>query len=103
MTEIKFIKRAFPQSLIERESIRGKYSRYINGFTPQAIKYYDYEIEPAAEQEVSATRNSPTEKMINYDHMEGHEFEYFCADLLKKNHFENVEVTPGMRKRWIGK
>uniref|UniRef100_UPI003AB971B9 restriction endonuclease n=1 Tax=Ruthenibacterium lactatiformans TaxID=1550024 RepID=UPI003AB971B9 len=25
--------------------------------------------------------------------MEGHQFEYFCADLLRKNGFEDVEVT----------
>ena len=29
------------------------------------------------------------------DEMEGHEFEYWCADLLKQNGFEKVEVTPG--------
>lgn len=28
-----------------------------------------------------------------YDYMEGHDFEYFCAELLKKNDFVNVEVT----------
>ena len=27
--------------------------------------------------------------------MEGHQFEYFCADILKKNNFTNVSVTPG--------
>lgn len=30
-----------------------------------------------------------------YDGMEGHDFEYFCADLLKKNGYANVEVTKG--------
>lgn len=29
------------------------------------------------------------------DGMDGHEFEYFCADLLRKNGFTNVDVTPG--------
>ncbi len=29
------------------------------------------------------------------DEMEGHDFEYYCADLLKKNGFMNVEVTRG--------
>lgn len=29
------------------------------------------------------------------DLMEGHEFEYFCADLLKKKGFIEVEVTKG--------
>ena len=27
------------------------------------------------------------------DHMEGHDFEYFCADLLVRNSYNNVEVT----------
>lgn len=31
----------------------------------------------------------------SYDEMEGHEFEYFCADLLEKRGFEEVEVTKG--------
>lgn len=31
----------------------------------------------------------------DYDSMEGHQFEYFCADLLRKNGFSNVEVTQG--------
>ncbi len=36
-------------------------------------------------------------KMCNndYDYMEGHDFEYFCADILRKNGFESVKVTPG--------
>lgn len=32
---------------------------------------------------------------LEYDYMEGHDFEYFCADVLRKNGFENVEVTQG--------
>ena len=31
----------------------------------------------------------------DYDSMDGHQFEYFCADVLKKNGFINVEVTQG--------
>ncbi len=30
-----------------------------------------------------------------YDYMEGHDFEYFCADILRKNNYKNVEVTQG--------
>lgn len=30
-----------------------------------------------------------------YDQMEGHEFEYYCADILGKNGFSNIEVTKG--------
>ena len=31
------------------------------------------------------------------DQMEGHDFEYFCADLLEKRGFKDVEVTTGSR------
>lgn len=38
-----------------------------------------------------------TERINSYnnkfDYMNGHDFEYFCADLLKKNGFVNVEIT----------
>ena len=30
-----------------------------------------------------------------FDHLEGHEFEYYCADLLRNNGFVEVEVTKG--------
>ena len=35
------------------------------------------------------------DELYNIDHMEGHAFEHWCADLLRKNGFENVEVTQG--------
>lgn len=31
----------------------------------------------------------------NFDLMDGHEFEFFCRDLLEDNGFKNVEVTKG--------
>lgn len=31
----------------------------------------------------------------SFDCMDGHAFEYFCADILRKNGFFNVEVTKG--------
>lgn len=34
-------------------------------------------------------------KQKNFDAMEGHEFEHFCANILIKNGFENVNVTSG--------
>lgn len=33
--------------------------------------------------------------LLSVDLMEGHEFEHWCADLLRKNGFINVTVTPG--------
>ena len=34
-------------------------------------------------------------KHYEWDDMEGHEFEYFCADLLKRRGFKDVVVTKG--------
>ena len=31
----------------------------------------------------------------DYDLMEGHEFEYYCAELLERNGFREVKVTKG--------
>ena len=31
----------------------------------------------------------------DFDSMEGHEFEYYCADILKENGFSDVDVTQG--------
>ena len=31
----------------------------------------------------------------DFDNMSGHDFEHFCADVLEKNGFKNVEVTQG--------
>lgn len=33
--------------------------------------------------------------MMTVDLMGGHEFECYCADILRRNGFQNVEVTPG--------
>lgn len=35
-----------------------------------------------------------TKTLGTIDTMDGHEFEHWCADLLRKNGFSNVEVTP---------
>ena len=34
-------------------------------------------------------------RLLPMDEMEGHDFEYYCADLLRKDGFSDVEVTKG--------
>lgn len=36
-----------------------------------------------------------------YDYMEGHDFEYFCADLLRKNGYVNINVTQNSNDQGI--
>ena len=38
---------------------------------------------------------SRNKKPQHFDELEGHEFEYYCAELLKKKGFIDVEVTKG--------
>lgn len=40
-------------------------------------------------------RSGRGRRMGVIDEMEGHDFEYFCADLLRENGFLDVEVTKG--------
>lgn len=41
------------------------------------------------------SNNKQSDDAFNYDSMDGHQFEYFCAEVLSKNGYENVEVTKG--------
>ncbi|MGN0917596.1 MAG: restriction endonuclease, partial [Oxalobacter sp.] len=38
---------------------------------------------------------STADAKVSIDHLDGHEFEYYCADLLEKVGFTNVDVTKG--------
>ena len=44
---------------------------------------------------ITAMRSRRRKKTRFIDEMEGHEFEYFCAELLEKQGFMDVEVTRG--------
>ena len=49
-------------------------------------------------RESQVVQVSPIETELNEaDLMEGHDFEYWCADLLRKNNFVNVKVTRGSK------
>ena len=60
---------------------------------------WDYEIlEPYGDCITVLLRDSERmvqESILNMDYMGGSRFEYFCADILKKKGYENVEVTKG--------
>ncbi len=44
---------------------------------------------------IRMVRRARRERPSEMDLMEGHEFEYYCAELLKKSGFQEVEVTRG--------
>ena len=57
-----------------------------------AMPIADMETEYATDDSIS---NDIIDDISMVDGMEGHAFEYFCADLLEKNGFTSVEVTKG--------
>lgn len=44
---------------------------------------------------------SKSEWMIDFDQMDGHSFEQFCAKILTENSFESVRVTQGSRDQGV--
>ena len=50
---------------------------------------------PKRDFEQLENRSSRNELNSDYDSMDGWQFENFCADVLKNNGYENVEVTKG--------
>ena len=64
------------------------------GITAIAVSIVMVVSKPAAKKE-EAPRNYTITSVTNVDRMEGHEFEYFCAELLEKCGFEHVTVTRG--------
>lgn len=53
------------------------------------------EPEKLEETEPEEPEEPPKPLVPEYDIMEGHVFEYYCAELLKNDGFSNVEVTQG--------
>lgn len=53
------------------------------------------EPEKLEETEFEEPEEPPKPLVPEYDTMEGHVFEYYCAELLKNDGFSNVEVTQG--------
>ena len=83
LTEKEFIDRYFYQ--YGKESLESN-KTYFNKLLPETVQYINSFLDE------NVIESKPFD---NFDNMEGHDFEYFCADILKRNSFENVEVTQG--------
>lgn len=72
--------RAFSRDMLSR------LQRECKSFSPKSSAVVS---EPEARTAYNAS------SLSSIDQMEGHDFEYWCADLLRANGFQNVEVTRG--------
>lgn len=78
-------------NMTSAEVIQGVVS---DGSVRFALKYVSASL--IAEKEKPAdVLKSESDTTEDFDNMEGHDFEYFCAELLKTNGFLDVEVTNG--------
>lgn len=64
-----------------------EYESIVENYHPQKLNS-EIEKETLIHDRVSLYNNK-------YDYMDGHDFEHFCADLLRKNGFDSVGVTQG--------
>ena len=83
LTEKNFVDRylyKFGKESLENNKI------YFDKLLPETLRYINLLMDESV---------SESEPSNNFDNMEGHQFEYFCADILRKNDFKNVEVTQG--------
>ena len=89
--EIAFIKRAFPASAASRNKLKNKSTKYLfSHFTPEAIDYFI-----TGKNYLPIDIKHKQNSMPDFDQMGGQEFEFFCADVLKKNGFSNISITRG--------
>ena len=80
------------KNLIDKAFLRDNASADEAFTSTPAQPYVPYSV-PTSE---SVPESPPEEPQLPaYDTMEGHDFEYYCADLLRKDGFSNVEVTRG--------
>lgn len=56
-------------------------------FDPETLNY------TVVVPEIPVTKQEKT--TISIDNIDGHQFEFLCADILRKNNYENVTVTQG--------
>lgn len=90
----------------DRNAIKGnKYFYQVVAYMNNEAKVYQYfsKIESICAgakprkklNKVNSNPKSNNNLEADFDNMDGHQFEFFCADLLRKNGFENVTVTQG--------
>ena len=68
---------------------------YKDGFGKSPNKTVTHYFNVGEDASINGYRELKTGEFPLFDGMDGHEFEYFCAEILKENGFSNVRVTPG--------
>lgn len=90
---IEFQEKEYRKFESEVNENRGRFSESTSALADSSIKEIQnlLGLNPLADKLLENDSYS----VNSMDYMEGHQFEFFCADLLRKNGFSNVEVTRG--------
>lgn len=92
----EFQERAFNGFKDEINDLRNRFSAQTNNFADESL----HEIESIlgishSQALMPSLADIASTRISEIDNMDGHAFEYWCAELLRKNGFINVEVTKG--------
>lgn len=79
----------------ELEKLINDYYKFLTESPIEEVAKVKSKINEEPTRETVETPGTSVDNLIRVDDMEGHEFERFCAELLKKNGFKNVRVTSG--------
>lgn len=79
----------------ELEKLINDYYKVLTEASIEEVAKIKSKINEKSTKEPAEMPGTDIDNLIRVDDMEGHEFEHFCAELLKKNGFKNVRVTSG--------
>lgn len=88
----EFQEREYTRFKIQVDELRPRFSEYTGAFADKCLSEIENILEIAPIE--NYTRLPISAGIQAIDRMEGHEFEAWCADLLRKNCFIHVKVTP---------
>lgn len=77
------------------ENSRELFDEETNSFADNAIHEVECKTRYKSLNDISTSNPLFNDNLSEVDCMDGHSFEYWCADLLKKIGYENVNVTKG--------
>lgn len=79
----------------ELKKLINEYYKLLTEAPIEEVAKIKSKINEKSTKEPAEMPGTDVDSLIRVDDMEGHEFEHFCAELLKKNGFKNVRVTSG--------
>lgn len=91
---VEFQERACTLFMYDIDCVRSRFSEGTACFADKCIAEVQRAANYSTNYESDSTHIS-ADSLAAVDLMEGHEFEHWCAELLRKNGFSEVEVTPG--------